>query len=163
MLIPSQFTMPTDLQHYVQQTPLADTHEHLCKEDDWVNDGPVDVLQDLFANYVPADLISAGATPDAVARLTDPSGGTLAERFAAVEPAWQAIRHTGYGEAVHLLASEIYGLGPDWGPTELEGAQQQLMTWRQPGGRMQLMQSAGIDHTQTDDFCWPCLPDRSGP
>ena len=44
--------MPTDLAHHIEATPLVDTHEHLRKEPDWLEDGP-DILQDLFGNYVP--------------------------------------------------------------------------------------------------------------
>ncbi|HJP31579.1 MAG: amidohydrolase family protein [Candidatus Latescibacteria bacterium] len=156
--------MASDVYHHIQNLPLADTHEHLRKEDEWVQEGPADVLCDLFTNYVPADLFSAGASEEAVRQLTDPAAGSVAERFAAIEPAWQAIRHTGYGEAVHILASEVYGMGSDWGVSEVEGAGSQLAEWRQPGGRLRLLQQVGgIDHCQTDDFCWPCLSDASGP
>ncbi len=63
----------TDLAHHIRQTPLCDTHEHLKKESEWVEKGP-DVLQDLFGNYVLADLKTAGASPDALKRLMDASG-----------------------------------------------------------------------------------------
>ncbi len=156
--------MASDLSEHIQATPLCDTHEHLRKERDWVEEGPADVLCDLFTNYVPADLISAGAPDDAVQRLTRPSAGDLASRMRDVEPAWRAIRHTGYGEAVRILAEEIYGMPPDWEPEDLEAAQAKLAEWRQPGGRRRLLEErGGIDHTQTDDGCWPCLPDASGP
>ena len=56
--------MPTQLYSHIQQTPLYDTHEHANKENKWLDEGP-DILQDLFGNYVPADLITAGATGDA--------------------------------------------------------------------------------------------------
>lgn len=155
--------MATDLAQHIQSTPLVDTHEHLRKEPDWVDDGPVDVLCDLFSNYVPADLRSAGADPAAIAALTDATAGSPAQRFAAIEPAWKAIRHTGYGEAVDILASDIYGLGPDWSGADLESAQTKLDEWRQPGGRKRLLRDVGgVDHCQTDDFCWPCRPDESG-
>ena len=156
--------MPSDLSEHIQSQPLVDTHEHLRKENQWVDEGPADVLSDLFSNYVPADLISAGATSAAVGNLTDPSAGDMATRFAAIESAWKAIRFTGYGEAVGILADEVYDLGPDWGGADLAGAQSKLTQWRQPGGRRQLLQEVGgIDHCQTDDFCWPCVTDASGP
>ena len=157
-------SMASDLSEHIQATPLCDTHEHLNKERDWVEGGPADVLCDLFGNYVPADLISAGASPEAVQALTRPEAGDLESRMCGVDPAWRAIRHTGYGEAVRILAEEIYGMPPDWGAADLEAAQARLADWRRPGGRRRLLEEAGgIDHTQTDDGCWPCLPDASGP
>jgi len=66
----------TDLQQHIQAMPLMDTHEHLYREDKYVQDGP-DVLQDLFQNYIEADLIVAGATPEAVARLINAADGDL--------------------------------------------------------------------------------------
>ena len=54
--------MPTDLAQHIQSTPLVDTHEHLRKEPDWLEDGP-DILQDLFGNYVPADLTRQAHRP----------------------------------------------------------------------------------------------------
>ena len=64
--------MKTDLAQSIEETALVDTHEHLRKEDDWTDRGP-DILQDLFGNYIPADLISAGATPEAMQALNAPS------------------------------------------------------------------------------------------
>ena len=72
--------MTTDLRQHIEDTLLIDTHEHLRKERDWVEDGP-DILQDLFGNYVPADLIAAGATPEDLHKLNDASDPDLAARF----------------------------------------------------------------------------------
>ena len=153
--------MSTDLARHIQDTSLIDTHEHLRKERDWVEDGP-DILQDLFGNYVPADLISAGASSDDLQKLHDATDPDLGARFERIRPAWEAIRFTGYGEAVRILAHEIYGMDKFSGD-ELQKAQQKLDAWRQPGGRYKLLSEVGkLDHVQTDDFCWPCLPDESG-
>ena len=67
--------MTTDLARHIQETPLVDTHEHLKREPEWLHAGP-DILQDLFANYVSADLRTAGASPDAMRRLLDASDPT---------------------------------------------------------------------------------------
>ncbi|MFT5089451.1 MAG: hypothetical protein ACI906_002080 [Candidatus Latescibacterota bacterium] len=152
--------MQTDLQRFIEETPLIDTHEHLRKEREWVEDGP-DILQDLFGNYVPADLVAAGATPEAMKRLMDASDGDLAARFSGIGNAWDAVQLTGYGEAVSILAHEVYEMA-DFSVPELERAQKKLLTWRQPGGRLDLLRNrANLDHVQTDDFCWPCLPDEA--
>src|SRR5262245_12721480 len=55
--------MATDLARHIQEMPLVDTHEHLRKEKEWLEEGP-DILQDLFGNYVPADLIVAAPPPE---------------------------------------------------------------------------------------------------
>ncbi|MGH8515760.1 MAG: amidohydrolase family protein, partial [Gammaproteobacteria bacterium] len=68
-----------------------------------------------------------------------------------------------YGEAVRLIAREVYGLD-SFTPESLEGAQRKLEELRQPGERLRLLSEvAGLDHVQIDDFQWACKPDESGP
>jgi predicted TIM-barrel fold metal-dependent hydrolase len=53
---------------------------------------------------------------------------------------------------------------PELTPDGLEAAQAKLTTLRRSGERLRLLrETANLDHTQTDDFCWPCRPDASGP
>src|SRR6185369_3287007 len=87
----------------------------------------------------------------------------LEGRFAGVREAWEAIRFTGYGEAVRLVARHVYGMEEITGPALREAAPR-LPQLRRPGERLRLLREvANLDQTQTDDFCWPCLPDTSGP
>lgn len=152
----------TDLTQYIQSTPLLDTHEHLRKEDEYVNDGP-DVLCDLFENYVAADLVVAGAGQDAVARLTDKSDPDLTARFLGIQSAWEKCRLTGYGEAVQLIARHAYGM-EEITAEAVVAAQERNRELRQPGQRLRLLRDVGnLDHVQIDDFCWKCAPDVSGP
>lgn len=154
--------MPTDLAQHIRATPLCDTHEHLNKESEWTDKGP-DILQDLFGNYIPADLIAAGASPNAMKALMDASNPDLSARFKGIRDAWEAVQFTGYGEAVRLIASEIYGIGELTGEA-LVSVQSKLLDYRKPGGRYHLLRTvAHIDHVQIDDFCWACVPDVSGP
>jgi hypothetical protein len=171
----------TDLGREIRSIALVDTHEHLFPEDRWAGDNAKlieqmkdagqpgwgddspDILQDLFLNYVPADLEVAGATKEALQRLFDPAAGDLEFRFAGIRDAWEATRYTGYGEAVRLIAREVYGLD-SLTPENLEGAQQKLEELRQPGERLRLLSEvAGLDHVQIDNFQWACEPDESGP
>ncbi len=154
--------MTTNLSEHIEQTALCDTHEHLRRESDWTDNGP-DVLQDLFGNYVPADLITAGASPEALRRLTDASDPDLAGRFEGVRAAWEATQYTGYGEAVRRIVTDVYGFD-EFTPDVLAPAQEKLTELRTPGGRYNLLREvANLDHIQTDDSSWPCDPDESGP
>ncbi|MDA1193472.1 MAG: amidohydrolase family protein [Candidatus Poribacteria bacterium] len=153
--------MPTDLAKHIQETKLVDTHEHLRKENDWVENGP-DILQDLFGNYVPADLHTAGATGAAMKRLMDASDEDIAGRFEGIREAWEATQFTGYGEAVSLVAKHIYGIDELTG-SAIAAAAPKTKELRQPSERHRILRDvANLDHIQTDDFCWECYPDKSG-
>ncbi len=152
----------TDLVCHIEETPLADTHEHTVKEHNWLHWKP-DILLDLFSNYVPADLISAGANPKAAGELQNAENPDLRGRFEGAREAWEAARFTGYGEAVRILARELYGL-EEITPESLEKAKGKAREYHQPGQRLHLMKDrANLDHAQVDDFLWACLPDESGP
>src|SRR5262245_1147005 len=151
----------TDLRQHIQETTLIDTHEHLNKEADYTEHGP-DVLQDLFGNYVAADLIVAGATQEAVDKLLDSSNPDIEARWSGVSSAWQFCQNTGYGEAVRFIAKRAYGMD-EINPTVIAAAAGRNRQLRQPGERLRILkEEANLDHVQIDDFVWACLPDQSG-
>lgn len=173
----------TDIAREVGEGRLVDTHEHLSQsknlnsmddlvgwsrtlpratEREWVDDGP-DILQDLFGYYVSFDLRTAGADQDSVDRALDPSFGDVETRFACIRDAWEVAQHTGHGEAVRLLAREVYGL-EEITPAGLEQAQARLDELQRPGAMLGLLRdTARLDHVQIDDVRWVCQPDESGP
>lgn len=154
--------MPTDLFLHIQDTPLCDSHEHLRKEKEYVENGP-DLLQNLFSSYVPADLVVAGASQSAVDALLDGNNPDLRARFNGVRKAWEMVRHTGYGEAVRILARELYGMD-EITPDALEAALDKHAAYRQPGQRLHLLRDkANLDHVQVDSFIRRCKIDDSGP
>ena len=153
--------MPTDLAQHIQETALVDTHEHLDREPQWVENGP-DILQDLFGNYVTADLVTAGASPQALTRLKDGRDPDIGGRFEGIRNAWEATQFTGYGEAVRIIANRAYDI-EDLSGKVLEFAQHKNRVLREPGERYRLLHDvANLDHTQTDDGQWECAPDESG-
>ena len=152
----------TDLARHIDETRLIDTHEHLPWESVYL-EHPPDLLRDLFDNYVTADLVVAGAPVAAVERLVDASDPDIRARFAAVHPAWERCRHTGYGVAVRFIAEYFYGID-DITPEALEAAAPRAALLHRPGERLRLLRDvAGLDHVQIDDFRWACPPDPAGP
>lgn len=151
-------THSTDLANHIANTPLCDTHEHLNSQKDWVEKGP-DILQDLFGHYPSGDLASAGATEEAMKALLDGDNKDIAARFEGIRGAWEAVMHTGYGEAVRILAQDIYGMD-ELTPQGLEAANETLRAMQKPGQRLALLkEKAGLDHVQIDNFSRPCRPD----
>ena len=154
--------MPTELELHIQTTSLCDSHEHLHGEQEYLTQRP-DILQNLFANYVTADLIVAGASQAALDTLLDRTNPDLRARFAGIQTAWEMVRHTGYGEAVQLIAREVYAID-ELTPATIEAAQPQNEALCQPGQRLHILRErANLDHVQVDNFCRPCPPDLSGP
>ncbi len=154
--------MPTELELHIQTTPLCDSHEHLQGEQEYLTKSP-DILQNLFSNYVTADLIVAGANQAAIDTLLDRTNPDLRARFAGIQTAWEMVRHTGYGEAVQLIAREVYAID-ELTPAAIEAAQPQNEALCQPGQRLHILRErANLDHVQVDNFCRPCPPDPSGP
>lgn len=152
----------TDLALHIQTQPLADTHDHQATESDYVERGP-DVLQDLFQNYVTADLAVAGASPQAIGRLLNAKDPDLGARFRGVQEAWARCRHTGYGEAVRLIAKHVYGM-EEITLAGLDAARAHNRQLRRSGERLRILRDvARLDHVQIDHFGWPCRPDLSGP
>jgi len=151
----------TDLAHLIQQIRMVDTHEHLQSESEWLGAKP-DILQDLFGNYVPADLHTAGATPSSIQQLMDKSNADLEQRFNSIRSSWEATQFTGYGEAVRLIAKSVYGIDEITTDSLIEN-QHKASDFCQSGERLRLLSEvANLDHVQIDNFCWPCLPDLSG-
>lgn len=154
--------MPTDLAHHIAETPLVDTHNHLQRESSWVDKGP-DILQDLFGNYVPADLHSARVSSEAMQRLFNAEDDDIAGRFRGIRAAWEAVQFTGYGAAVRLIAERVYGLDK-MTPKRIAKAASLARKMQKPGERYRMLRDdANLDHIQVDDFSWACAPDESGP
>ncbi len=152
----------SDIAAVIRQTPLVDTHEHMRLEKDYLDERP-DILRQLFQNYVHADLFVAGAPQEAIDRLFDASDADTAARFAPIQEAWARVQHTGYGEAVSIIAKDLYGID-ELTPDAVAAAQEKNEALVQPGTRLRLLRDdANLDHIQTDAKSMTVRPDLSGP
>lgn len=95
------------------QIPLIDTHEHLIDEserlycmkpfvtcDDWST---------IFGMYTKFDLVSSGMTQKELDFISSQGGDPL-EKWKIIEPYWESIKYTGYGQVMLHTINELYGI-----------------------------------------------------
>ncbi len=142
--------MPSEIADHIATISVIDTHTHMRGDHAWEGPNAPDILGDLFGGYCAADLIVAGASPDAVARLQDRNDEDLEGRFAGVADAWSRTQFTGYGEAVRIAARDLYGIEELNGAT-LRTGQERLKPLQRTGGAVAILRDrAKLDHVQTD-------------
>jgi hypothetical protein len=142
--------MPGELAEHIAGVSVIDTHSHLPGDTAWQGPNAPDILSDLFGWYSPSDLIVAGASPGAIARLQDSSDDDLEGRFAGVAAAWAVARFTGYGEAVRIAAHDLYVI-EELSEATIRAGQNRLQALQREGGCIALLRDrANIDHIQTD-------------
>jgi predicted TIM-barrel fold metal-dependent hydrolase len=98
----------------IDEIQLVDTHEHLVQEAERLA-GPSDLCL-WFSTYVGQDLRSAGMS-ERDYRFTQDAGNDLDTRWNLVEPYWNSVRTTGYGQAIRLAAREMHGVSDIDGTT----------------------------------------------
>jgi len=96
----------------VWQTSLIDTHEHLIEEKERFQGTSHPRIQSddwslLFSHYLNSDLITSGM-PVAKMNLFFSPNINPVDKWKILEPYWPAVKHTGYGQAVHLAIQELY-------------------------------------------------------
>lgn len=101
-------TVTSQLQEYVDNLWIVDTHEHLPSEEERLR-GPSDPLAALFLHYASCDVVSAGLRPEDLARCRDAST-PLVERWALFEPYWKRAANTGYARSLLHAISDLYGI-----------------------------------------------------
>jgi len=115
---------------FINGLEIVDTHEHLPNEADRAKDA--DVLSEWLIHYFSCDLVSAGLSDDALAQARNPARPLL-ERWALVEPFWNAARSTGYGRALDIAARGIYGV-PEVNGETIERLNAAFVAARRKGG-----------------------------
>ena len=105
--INAQYGFLAELRHRIDSTPMVDSHEHLQDEHERLNDNKNCIR--LFQHYLGDDFASAGLNRDSVF-------GTNAEKedpvvlWRRLEPFWNSVKNTGYGQAARITIRELYGI-----------------------------------------------------
>ncbi|MER8369856.1 amidohydrolase family protein [Mesorhizobium sp. M1378] len=141
--------MARELSEFIASSPLCSTHEHTEFENFYQKSQP-DVLTHLFDNYVLHDLLSAGASRQALNALIDVSNPDIESRFNAVETAWRRVELGGYAEAVKLTAAKLFEI-EEITAASLRKAADTTNLRGNPGERLLLLRDlANLDHVQID-------------
>ncbi len=99
------------LLEHCQSLRIIDTHEHLAPESDWAK-SEADFLAEYLLQYFSIDIVSAGLPQETFyQKVINPRCGLpLMERWALVEPFWEAARNTGYGRSLDIAVQRLYGV-----------------------------------------------------
>jgi len=96
-----------ELRQRVDSIPMVDAHEHLQDEHEQLKDNKNCIR--LFQHYLGDDFSSAGLNRDSVfgkdAEKEDP-----VVLWRRLEPFWNAVKNTGYGQAARITIKELYGI-----------------------------------------------------
>ncbi len=116
-------------------TPLIDTHEHLCDEQDRLGAAGraagADDWSLVLSGYLGSDLATAGMPKDAHGKFSPPRLSPV-EKWKLLEPYWPAVKNTGYGQAARISIRELYGVD-DLSADTVEKVQAGYEKLRQPG------------------------------
>jgi predicted TIM-barrel fold metal-dependent hydrolase len=155
---------------------LVDTHEHLLSEEE--RNRAAHDFGYLFPHYASSDLVSSGMPPalleavrgaarpvlmERMARIgwirkpppfAAPTRADLSldERWAALAPYWDRIRHTGYGTCLRIAIRDLFGVADLNGQTYRQLSDAIAGSRRAGWYRHVLREKAGIAVSIQDDF-----------
>jgi predicted TIM-barrel fold metal-dependent hydrolase len=143
----------------VYHTRLIDTHEHLYDEKvrtagGTYIEGKCNDWTMIMNHYLDSDMLSAGMSGTDYARFFE-YGPTPLEKWKILEPWWLYIKNTGYGKAVELTISELYGIH-ELSATTVNEVQRKYEEFVKPGFYKQILKDkANIQSCQVNR--WPLM------
>jgi uncharacterized protein len=149
----------------VFETPLIDTHEHLCEESVRLSGkdpfGGADDWSALLSHYLRDDLATAGMSSDDQHAFFS-TNASPAEKWRKLEPYWPAVKNTGYAQALRISLRHLYGVD-ELSATTVEKVQAGYDKLRRPGFyRRVLCDLCKIESCQVNSlsapFCESQLP-----
>ncbi len=151
---------PTDVRKQVfakvWETPLIDTHEHLCEEQDRLSGTGADDWSVVLAGYLGSDLTAAGMPRDVHGKFYA-RGLSPTEKWRLLEPYWLAVKNTGYGQAARISLRELYGV-EDLSAATVEKVQAGYEKLRAPGFYRHILCEIGkIESCQVNTLTTPFL------
>ncbi|MEX0326975.1 MAG: amidohydrolase family protein [Puniceicoccaceae bacterium] len=157
----------TDLQCFINDQPLVNSHEHQVSNEALLAKGP-DIIRVLFDNYLQFDFLSAdksmrvkegGFSYIGEEESLDPQRYSIGERWERLQKVFSWSRHTSAGKPVRQTAELLFGIR-EFSAAELEAGQRKLEEMWKDGMRLSLLKDkANLDHIQIDSFQQQLTPD----
>ena len=130
----------------VNQIELIDTHEHLIEEsarlncvkpfiqcDDWTN---------ILGLYTKFDFVSSGMTQKETELISSKETSPL-EKWRIIQPYWNRIKYTGYGQVIQHTISDLYGISK-LQKKSIPELQEKYLNYRKKGFYKETLKRANI-------------------
>ena len=130
----------------VNQIELIDTHEHLIEEsarlncvkpfiqcDDWTN---------ILGLYPKFDFVSSGMTQKETELISSKETSPL-EKWRIIQPYWNRIKYTGYGQVIQHTISDLYGISK-LQKKSIPELQEKYLNYRKKGFYKETLKRANI-------------------
>ncbi len=131
---------------HVNQIELIDTHEHLIEEsarlncvkpfiqcDDWTN---------ILGLYTKFDFVSSGMTQKETELISSKETSPL-EKWEIIQPYWNRIKYTGYGQVIQHTISDLYGIS-ELQEKSIPELQEKYLNYRGKGFYKETLKRANI-------------------
>lgn len=130
----------------VNQIQLIDTHEHLIDESERLNCVKPFILCDDWTNilglYTKFDFVSSGMTQKEIELISSQEILPL-EKWKIIQPYWNQIRHTGFGQVVQHTINDLYGI-PELQEKSIHELQGKYISYRKKGFYKKTLKRANI-------------------
>jgi glucuronate isomerase len=99
--------MNIEILDYINSLEIIDTHEHLMPFEKQREHN--DVISEFLTHYFSVDLVTSGLS---LKQLDQVRGNEMSviQKWNCIEKYWEQSKFTGYGQAVTIAASHIYGI-----------------------------------------------------
>lgn len=136
-----------DILKMLEETPLADTHEHLMNEKDRIENGPKDIGI-FFTQYLDAEWELCGMPLEDIEKLKDPNI-QAANKWQIVKPYYKLIKHNAYGQMIRRSLKLLYGFD-DFNDDNIDEIQNGIERSVKPGYYKAILDECNIDHCQVN-------------
>ena len=149
VLPPKPSKVRREIQEFVDQILIIDTHEHLRSEEKYLADPRRSDFGLFVSHYTDTDLGSAGMSGADRGAVTSPDT-PLDKKWDILEPYWTKMRTTGYGWVKELVIRGFYGLDGLSRKTYAE-LTKRIQAAHQPGFYKRILKdAAGIERAILD-------------